>query len=481
MAQNQSTSIVNETVTVQAPSQPSMLQQSIALVSVGGTTLTAGTYQYCADVDALTAIQSTSGNYEELPDMATAFTDQGTAVGFFVLELGAQTTPQDGIAALNTYQQANPKVFYGYVVPTEWDTMPAPAAPTATATSDTTSTLPEGTYYVQVAYLNANGAIGNTSPVTTVDITAYDADSIVVTSPDTLTGADAYLVYAGTSSDALYLQNGSSGTDIGTNYTIDAPISTTTDEPPLTLATMISNYSGNQAKLYFFVLTSLTNMHAYGSMSNDGLWSGYKAGVFGINSPTAADSEYLPAAIAYLVAEQNPSATDILPPMQYQFLTGCTPWPSTGYSADIQNMTNLGVNYAGTGAEGGISNTCLFWGTLGNLEQISYWYGIDWAQIQSNQTIAAAIINGSNTQPPLRYRPSGINTLLEVAQQVIDDGVSFGCLEQGTVTAVPFATYVQQNPSDYEVGDYNGFTADVVGQNGFRHIQFNINVQQLPA
>ena len=195
MATSQLLRIVSENLTVQYPPEPSQLQQSAALISVGGTTLTTGTYQYCASLSAVQAILSSAGNYAELTNMATTFFAQGSLQGVYVLELGTQTTPQTGIAALQTWITANPKVFYAYDVPADWDTMPAPSAPAVTVTADSTSTLPAGTFYTQIAYSNSSGTIGQLSAVVTSDVSTSDADSLVVTSPSALTGATNYLVY----------------------------------------------------------------------------------------------------------------------------------------------------------------------------------------------------------------------------------------------------------------------------------------------
>ena len=65
--------IVTANVTVQEAAQPSQYQQSGAIVSVGGTTLAVGTYQYCGNLSALTALLGTAGNYAELTNMATTF------------------------------------------------------------------------------------------------------------------------------------------------------------------------------------------------------------------------------------------------------------------------------------------------------------------------------------------------------------------------------------------------------------------------
>ena len=471
--------IVNENVTVQYPPQPSQLQQSGALVSVGGTTLTTGSYQYCASLSDVEAILGTSGNYAELTNMATTFFAQGTAQGVYVLELGTVTDAQAGIAALNTWIAANPKVFYAFLTPANWDTIPAPTSTTVTITADAGSTLPAGTYYTQIAYINAGGTIGNLSPVATSDVASSNTDELVVTSPPALTGATAYLVYIGTAADALYLQNTSAGTPIGTNYDQAAPITTTTAPPSTTLATLASNNSSNTSKTYFCVQSSETDVAAYGTMGSNSVWVGIKSVIAVVPSPSAASTEFTAAAWLYNIVVNNPGPANKLAPMQYRYLFGVTPWPATGYSSQIQSIANYGGNWVGTGAEGGIAQNCIFKGTTSSLVQISEWYGVDWAGINADQAIANAIINGSNSNPPLEYDQHGINTLAEVAQQEIDDAVAYGCLLSGTISAVSFATYFQQNPGDYPNGIYNGLSASTVGQAGFLNITFNLNVSGL--
>ena len=109
--------------------------------------------------------------------------------------------------------------------------------------------------------------------------------------------------------------------------------------------------------------------------------------------------------------------------------------------------------------------------------QISWWYGIDWFQINVNQTLAATVINGSNTIPPLVYDQNGINTLQKAAQQVGNNGVQFQCLLSATVSATPFSTYTTQNPNDYAAGIYSGLSAVAVGQNGFLELNFALDAQ----
>jgi hypothetical protein len=119
--------IVNLTATVTAAPTASSLQASGCFVSVGGTTLTTNTYQFCSSVAAVTAILSSTGNYTELSHMASTFFAQSSAaggpVGVYILEIGAQSgvvTTQ--ITALGTWITNNPLVFYAFLTPAAWDT-----------------------------------------------------------------------------------------------------------------------------------------------------------------------------------------------------------------------------------------------------------------------------------------------------------------------------------------------------------------------
>ena len=167
--------------------------------------------------------------------------------------------------------------------------------------------------------------------------------------------------------------------------------------------------------------------------------------------------------------------------MAYRYLFGVTPWPQTSQSAAINAILTGNGNIILTGAEGGISNACIFKGLLMDGSQASWWYGVDWFQINAKQNLAAAIINGSNSNPPLLYDQPGINTLAGVANNTGSSSVSFGCALSVSVTATDFNTYTTQNPNDYQAGIYNGLAATVVGQNGFLTVTFNIDAVQFAS
>ena len=134
---------VNASVTL-APAV-STLQQAGALISCGGSTLTANTYQYCSSLSAVQAILSSGGNFTELTAMATTFFAQGSAVGVYVLEIGANSgASATQIAALTTWIAANPGVFYAYLTPATWDATSSAALNTLAATY---SSVTAATYF----------------------------------------------------------------------------------------------------------------------------------------------------------------------------------------------------------------------------------------------------------------------------------------------------------------------------------------------
>jgi hypothetical protein len=93
----------------------------------------------------------------ELLAMTTSFFGQGGNTAVYVLELGVGN-PTEGVAFLNAWIIANPRIFYGYLVPRTWDANAAFLAflaqfnsPTAMTYFWVTTTVP--TYGVYSALL----------------------------------------------------------------------------------------------------------------------------------------------------------------------------------------------------------------------------------------------------------------------------------------------------------------------------------------
>lgn len=260
----------------------------------------------------------------------------------------------------------------------------------------------------------------------------------------------------------------------------------------------IASFESLTSKTYFFVTTTTGTYTSYTSLMKC---------VFAlVEAPGIPATEFSNTAAFHELLVQAPSSTNRVTPFAFSFMFGVTAYPLTGNSAFLAALKAANINYIGTGAEGGISNTILFWGTTADGNDFSYWYSIDWAQLACDQAIANAIINGSNNPSnPLYYNQQGINTLQNAVAQVMANGVSYGLVlfgplqtavdgitlntnfddgdyaGQTVVNAVPFLIYVAANPSDYPAGKYAGLTVIFTPNRGFKAIVFNVQVNNLPA
>jgi hypothetical protein len=258
-----------------------------------------------------------------------------------------------------------------------------------------------------------------------------------------------------------------------------------------TYPAFLSNYNSTTAKTYFFTTVTL------GSYSN--IVALDKCAPMLIEAPGIPATEFTMASMFWATLNANPSSANKVPPLSFSYLVGVTPYPVTGPVAT--QLKNANVNYVGTGAEGGISNTILLWGNMPDGNPWNYWYSVDWSQINLDLDVANAIINGSNTTiNPLYYNQEGINRLQARASQTLQNGISYGLAlgqliqtqldpttfasnvsaglyaGQVVVNAVPFSTWTAANPSDYSQGSYGGLAAVYTPARGFEQIIFNLNV-----
>ena len=429
---------VNTTVT-QSPS-PSQLQQSGAAVSTGGTTLAAGSYQYCGTLAEVTALLVAS-----LPITSLAWsTGVVTATAAATLQLAT------GETFLTTIAGATPAAYNGTflatVTGTDTFTYPLAASP-GTETAPGTYTPPGSAFLTNSAttFFAQGGSVG----LYVFELGALTTAALSIAALNTwiATYSNPQVFYA-------YLLPGS------------------WDAQAAALNTMAANYESPSGQTYFFVTTSVGNISVYAAN---------KAVFAVVPSPSASSTEQQSAAFFYQWLVNKPSTANKLAPMSYRYLYGVVPWAQMGNATSLDTVLTAFGNLVITGAEGGISTSAQFKGTTMDGEQAAWWYGIDWCRIQLKQALAAAIINGSNSQPPLLYDQPGINTLQATAQQIGDSAVSFGCALSVTVNAVPFYTYTQANPSDYNAGIYNGLSATIVGQTGFLTITFNLDAVQFAA
>lgn len=260
-------------------------------------------------------------------------------------------------------------------------------------------------------------------------------------------------------------------------------------------ATMINGYGALTAKTYFFFTTTDATYSDYAT---------YKAALTMVESPDAPATEQSVASMFWKTLSYNPSSSNLVTPLAFSFLYGVTAYPTFGNSAQLAEFKAGNVNYVGTGAEGGISNTILFWGTNMDGRPFNYWYSVDWTQENADRSVANAVINGSNNPAaPLFYNQDGINRLQAVLGQTMAQAVSYGLAVGNVVTtqltqaefaanfnaglyagkvvvnAVPFAAYSAANPSLYAIGEYGGLSVAYAPQRGFESIIINVNASEV--
>jgi len=427
---------VNTTVT-RAPTV-SQLQQSGAIVSAGGTTLTAGTYQYCGTLSAVTSILAAP----------LALSGLVWASGTVTATTSAAITLASGQTFTTTIAGATPAGYNGTFT----------ATVTGTNTFTYSLTTNPGTETVPGTYLPSNAGFINNSATT------FFAQG---------TSVGVYVLELGPVANAAVgitaLQTwitANSNPQVFYAYLLPASWDAASSAA---LNTMTANYESPSGQTYFFVTTTVANLPNYASN---------KAVYAQVPSPTKASTEHQLAADFYQWLVNNPGSANPLAPMSYRYVFGVTPWSVVNNQTNINTtLTDYG-NLILTGAEGGVSTACIFKGTMMDGEQASWWYGVDWFRIQVKQALANAVINGSNSNPPLLYNQAGINTLQAIAQNIGNSAVVFGCALSVVVNAVPFATYTKQNPNDYNNGIYNGLSATLVGQNAFLTITFQLDAVQ---
>lgn len=266
--------------------------------------------------------------------------------------------------------------------------------------------------------------------------------------------------------------------------------------------TLIASYENTTALTYFWVTTTNATYASYTAQMKD---------VFAvIEAPGVASSlpagEFSIAAMVWNQLNINPSSTNLVAPFAFTFLYGVTPYPLTGNQTLFANWKAAGVNWVGTGAQGGISTAIVYWGTYMGAIPLNYWYAVDWLQINISLNMNNAVINGSNDpQNPLYLNQAGINTLQAVGASTLSSAISFGMLlgqvvqselsgaayaaalaigtfaGQAVLNAVPFVSYYTVNPGQYATGTYNGFACTVTPLRGFTSITFYVNVTNFVA
>ena len=435
------------------------------------TTSSAVTYVVAATLSSPASVPGsyTDADVAELSSQINTFFSQGSGQAVYVLELGAGDE-QDGVAFLTAWITANPLVFYSYLVPREWDSNSYFLAFLAGFNNTTSKTY----FFVTTTlatwqnYTNLLKCV-----VAMIECPSYSAWAANILTAITYNGG--YVTATTTTNHGVgvgqyFTINGV--TPIGYNGTYKALAGTTGN----TLVYAVSSVLGAESVLGTLVASYYTS-----------------AGI--------PPNEFSHAADFQVSLNYNPSTTNKVTPFQFSFLFGVTPFPTQGNSSILQQLKNAAVNVVGTGAEGGISDTILLWGTTMDANQFTYWYSCDWVQINLDLDTSNAVINGSNNPiNPLYNNQQSINVLQGVGAATLSRGISYGLVlgsviqtnytgpqlvdaidaDQfggfANINAIPFIPYNKENLGDYKLGKYAGLTVIYTPQLGFESIIYNVNI-----
>ena len=435
--------IVNVVVSQQVASAPSTLQRTGAFVTQGGTTLTAGSTALLTQMSDLTAILSSP--------IATTSLVWNTGVVTVTLASPHGIPLTDTL--LGIISGVTPTAYNGTFTITSTGTN---TFTYALVSSPGTATV-QGTYVTEaeqdlVAMATTYFAQGTGNAVYVLELGIGTAAQ----------GVTALAAYMANPTIPFY------------SYCVTTEMSADSTMPAL-----VSANSSPTSKVYFFIsvqdITTPMNADSYGP------YEGNKAAVIVYEDLYAPVTQWSAAAVMAQTLNYNPAANNLASPLEYTFVYGVIPPVLT--NAQQTTLAAIGVNWIGTGAQGQISTSLIENGECMDLHPFNYWYSTDWVNINAAIALSAAIINGSNTPTnPLYYNQAGINSLQQVAQALMNNGISFGLiLSPCTVNAISFVSYIAQHPSDYAAGIYNGLSVTFVPLRGFNSITIYLTASNIPV
>jgi hypothetical protein len=262
--------------------------------------------------------------------------------------------------------------------------------------------------------------------------------------------------------------------------------------------TFVATFQSTTARTYFFTTTTNANFSQYTVLQ--------KAVLALIEAPGKPATEFSAASMFWETLSNNPGSVNKVGPLQFREVFGVTPYPEPGSGSLFAAWSAAGVNWIGTGAEGGISTAIIANGKTMDTRPFNYWYAVDWAAINVKLNVANEVINGSNNpQNPLYLDQDGINRVQARGASTLASGVAFGLLlgrviqteldaptftqqlqigafaGQVVINAIPFVPYFTVSPSDYKTGTYNGLSITMTPLRGFEHITINISVSDFVA
>jgi len=434
-----SNNIITVNVSQQLASTPITLQQTGAFVSQGGTTGAANSVTLITQLADLTAILR--------PSLAI------TSIVWASSVVTVVTSAAHGIPAGDTVQGTIagvvPSGFDGtfactYVSSTSF-TYPLASNPGAESTL--------GTFTLgAVAELNAMGS-------TFFGQGAGQAVYVLELGPGTpAEGVTALTAYLANPTPTVFY-----------SYLLPREWDTEASAP-----TMARQFDATTAKTYFYVTTTGATYSAWTTIPTKSvqLW---------LQDPSAPATEFTAAAAFQVTLSSNPGPANLTAPLANRFLFGVTPYTIT--PSNFTTYRAAGLNWVGTGAEGGLSALTITNGQMGDLKPWNYWFSVDWMIVNQVQGLAAEVINGANNPlNPLYYNQPGINRLQKKSQSIVQSGINFGLVlatPKPVVTAVDFLTYTAENPDDYEAGEYAGLGLTFTPARGFTNITLNMVVTDI--
>jgi hypothetical protein len=432
------------------------------LVANPGAFVSAGTY--------------TPAGVGELQSMATSFFTQGGQLSVGVQELGNVGNVTAAVAVLaERINVTDAQMFYSYLVPRSWDGNAAFLAFAATKNSTTAKT-----YFYVTTNLQNRGLYNDT----------MKSVELFIESPPKGTWAANAITEATYSTSLVTL------TTTTAHGVAPGQFVTIAGFTPAGYNGTFMALPGTTGSTLIYAVTADPGADTIQGTLVASLYTSY--------NPPASQFDH--ASDFWRSLSYDPSTTNKVAPFSFGYLYGVTQFPILGNASLISSLKDTNVNYVGTGAEGGITNTMLLWGKLQDGRVLNYWYAADYMQIIGAQRIANAIINGSNNPiNPLYYNQPGIDRLQQVLAsagasaitvglalgriiQTQLDGPAFAAeLDKGTyagnvvVNAVPFRPYAVANPSHYRLGKYDGLSLTFTPQIGFLSITVNINITDFVA
>jgi hypothetical protein len=453
---------VNASV-VQSP-QPSTLQQTVALISQGGTNTPPNTLTSCGTLQSLIATLAAAKNLSSLTwsgGIATGVTSttHGWTVSDVIPAVIAGATPAGYNGSFNITVSGPSTFTYPLAV------NPGVASVPGTVTLGSEAEL----LAMGTTYFAGNGVLA-------VDVLELGEGTVA----------------AGITALTTWLNNNPNsapgGPTINSQYAYLIPRAWDANAAFLSL---LSQYDGVNKMTYFYVTTTVANRARY---------AGHKCVFAMVEAPGIPSTEFDCASPLGTAAKQAPSSSNKVPPMSYAPAFGVTPYPLSGNQATFSQLAAANVNWIGTGAQGGLpSSNIVFQGQMSDGNPWNFWYSADW--MQNNAAIALAnevIIGSAGSLNPLYYDQPGIdrlqNRVVQIGNLAVSSGLAVGQViatklaiadfaanfnagnydGQLVINAEPFVVYTSENPSDYAVGKYAGLACVYPPLRGFLNIFFNL-------